>query len=114
GLHRRPEGGDEGLAEGRVHVAGEVGQGAAGRVAAEVDIGHPEQVGRLVGLEAAVDDGADLVVGQDLDLDLGAPGRLEVGGDLLEGRDLLVRAPGGEGGGAGQLTAAVTAPRLRP
>jgi hypothetical protein len=87
---------------------------APSHLAASSSSSGPEQIGRLVGLETAVDDGADLVVGQDLDLDLGAPGRLEVGGDLLEGRDLLVRAPGREGGGARQLTAAVTAPRLRP
>ena len=97
---RGPQGREERAGERVVEVVGEVGQGAVVRVTADVGVGDAEQVGGLVGLEPAVDDGADLVVRQHLDLHLGAARGLEVGGDLLEGDQFLIAGPGGQGDGA--------------
>ncbi len=85
-----PQPGEEGVAEAVAEGVGEVGEGAVLRVPGDVRVGDAEEVGRLVGLQPPVDDRADLVVGQHLDLHRRAPLLLEGGGELLEGGDLLV------------------------
>ena len=96
-LDRRPEAPRERVAEVRGQVFGEVDKNVRGGVETEVCVADAEEVGTLLGLQAAVDRLADLVVRGLLQPNLGAGVLvLEVPDNRLEGFDLRGTTPGDE------------------